>query len=153
MFLWALFVGLHAAATNYGGLIALRILLGFTEGCVTPGIMLICSMFYNRTEMGERVGWTFMCNGFASIISGFIAFGAYKIPAKTTNPNVKVAQWQWFMMIISILTFITCIVFAVFFPDSPTNAKFLSEAEKVVAVKRIKENQAGVETKQWKRYQ
>jgi ACS family allantoate permease-like MFS transporter len=153
MFLWALFVGMHCVATNYAGLVVLRLLQGMTEGCVTPGIMLICSMFYDRTEMGERVGWTFMCNGLASIISGFIAFGAYKIPSRTLDPTLRVAQWQWFMMIVAILTFLASIVFFLFFPDSPTNAKFLNEHEKVIAVKRIRVNQSGIETKEWKFYQ
>jgi MFS transporter, ACS family, allantoate permease len=127
--------------------------------------MLINSMFYTRTEMGERVGWTFQCNGFASIISGFIAFGVYHtqasrpaIPATATTPAVpefhpKVARWQWFMVIISIITFVAFILFGLFFPDSPTRAKFLTEEEKVIVVKRIKANQAGIETKVWKRYQ
>jgi MFS transporter, ACS family, allantoate permease len=139
--------------------------LGFSEGCITAGIMLINSMFYTRTEMGERVGWTFMCNGLASIISSFIAFGAYHtessrpaVPATATTPAIpayhpKVAQWQWFMIIISAMTFVTFILFGLFFPDSPTNAKFLTEEEKVIVVKRIKANQAGIETKTWKRYQ
>jgi ACS family allantoate permease-like MFS transporter len=124
--------------------------------------MLINSMFYTRTEMGERVGWTFMCNGLASIISGFIAFGTYHtessrpaVPATATTPAIpeyhpKVAQWQWFMIIICVMTFIVFILFGLFFPDSPTTAKFLSEHEKVVVVKRIKSNQSGIETKTWK---
>lgn len=94
-----------------------------------------------------------MCNGFASIISGFIAFGAYKIPSRTAGSNIAVAQWQWFMMIIAIITFLASIVFFIFFPDSPTKAKFLSEHEKVIAVKRIRVNQSGIETKEWKYYQ
>jgi ACS family allantoate permease-like MFS transporter len=124
--------------------------------------MLICSMFYNRTEMGERIGWTTQCNGFAAIISAFIAFGTYHteasrpaVPATATTPEIpayhpKVAQWQWFMIIISSMTFVTFVLFGLFFPDSPTRAKFLNEEEKVVVVKRIRANQAGIETKTWK---
>jgi MFS family permease len=153
MFFWALLVGCHAAAKNYHELIALRILLGFCEGCITPGIMLISSMFYTRMEMGERVGWAFQCNGFAQIISGFISYGAYFTPAKNAANPHRIAQWQWFMLIIALMTFVTAIVFALFFPDSPTKARFLSEHEKVIAVKRCKANQTGVETKLWKKSQ
>jgi MFS transporter, ACS family, allantoate permease len=132
---------------------------------MTAGIMLINSMFYTRTEMGERVGWTFMCNAIGIIISSFIAFGVYHtessrpaVPATATTPAIpayhpKVAQWQWFMIIISSITFVTCTLFGLFFPDSPTSAKFLTEEEKVTVIKRIKANQAGVETKTWKQYQ
>lgn len=63
--------------------VSLRFLLGATEGCVTAGkrfipdqstvpniaerelsdcvftkgVMLVCSMFYTRTEIGERISW------------------------------------------------------------------------------------------------
>ena len=40
-----------------------------------------------------------------------------------------------------------------FFPDSPANAWFLTPEERVIAVERIKVNQAGVENKRWKREQ
>jgi MFS family permease len=123
------------------------------EGCVTPGIMLITSMFYTRTEMGERVGWTFQCNGFASIVSGFIAFGVYHAPARTPTTPQKVGQWQWFFLIIALMTFVVFLAFVLLFPDNPTTATFLNERERVAAVRRIKANQAGIETKKWKLYQ
>lgn len=157
MFFWAVLVGVHAAGRSYHSLIAIRLLLGFTEGCITPGLMLVTSMYYTRAEMGERVGLVFQCNGIASILSGFIAFGAYHTPNHTPlslpQNHGKVAQWQWFMIIISLLTLATSILFALFFPDSPTKAKFLSGEERVIAIKRIKTNQSGVETKSWKWYQ
>ncbi|PVF97420.1 MFS general substrate transporter [Serendipita vermifera] len=165
IFIWAVLVGATAACKSYKALVPIRLLLGFSEGCITAGIMLINSMFYTRTEMGERIGWTFQCNALAIILSSFIAFGAYHteasrpaVPATATTPAIpayhpKVAQWQWFMIIISAMTFVTFILFGLFFPDSPTSAKFLTEEEKIIVVKRIKANQTGVETKTWKQYQ
>jgi ACS family allantoate permease-like MFS transporter len=110
-------------------------------------------MFYTRMEMGERVGWAFQCNGFATMISGFIAYGAYFTPPRNAAHPHRVAQWQWFMLIISLLTLVVAISFALFFPDSPTKARFLTEHEKVIAVKRCRANQTGVETKLWKKSQ
>ena len=40
-----------------------------------------------------------------------------------------------------------------FFPDSPTNAWFLTPEERIIAVERIKVNQSGVENKTFKRNQ
>ena len=37
-----------------------------------------------------------------------------------------------------------------FFPDSPANAWFLTAEERVIAIERIKVNQAGVENKHFK---
>jgi len=123
------------------------------EGCITPGIMLISQMFYTRIEMAERIGWTFACNGLAQIIAGFIAYGVVFAPNKTSTNGVKVAQWQIYMIIVSALTLLACFLFAGLFPDSPTRAKFLTEEEKVIVIKRMKSNQAGVETKVFKPHQ
>ncbi|CAG8735841.1 13077_t:CDS:2, partial [Acaulospora colombiana] len=165
IFIWAVLIGATAACKSYRALVPIRFLLGFSEGYITAGIVLISSMFYTRTEMGERIGWTFQCNALAIIISSFIAFGVYHtessrpaLPATATTPAIpayhpKVAQWQWFMIVISTITFLTFILFGLFFPDSPTSAKFLTEEEKVVVIKRIKANQTGVETKAWKQHQ
>jgi len=148
IFIWCLFLGLQPLCHNYGGLFTLRFLLGASEGCMTTGLMLVISMFYTRTEIGERIGWTYQFNGLAQIISGFISFGAFHA-SPTGHPN----PWQWMMISLTIMTFIVFLLFFFFFPDNPTTAYFLSEEEKVVAVKRVQANQSGIETKQWKRYQ
>ncbi len=44
--------------------------------------MTLITMFYTRLEATERLGWTFQCNGVASIIAGFISFGVAHISAK-----------------------------------------------------------------------
>ncbi|EJU02432.1 MFS general substrate transporter [Dacryopinax primogenitus] len=148
IFLWAVFIGLQAACTNYGGLFALRFLLGMSEACITSGLMLVTSMFYTRVEIGERIGWSFQCNGFAMIIIGFIAYGMGQVP-----PSHRPAPWQWLMIIMTIASVIVAALFWWGFPDNPTTARFLTEQEKVDAVRRVKGNQAGIETKVWKRSQ
>lgn len=105
-------------------------------------------MFYTRMELAERLGWAFQCNGFATIISGFIQFGMAHVP-----PQHRPNQWQWMMIAIALLTFATFALFLLFFPDNPTNAWFLSPVERVKAVRRVRNNQNGIETKTWKKYQ
>ena len=114
----------------------------------TLGVMLITSMFYTRVEIGERIGWTFQCNGFATIISGFLSFAVFHI-APGSHPN----QWQWLMIIMAIWTLLSAILFYFFFPDNPAQARFLTQKEKIKVVKRIQDNRNGIETKQWKFYQ
>ena len=139
--------------TDFSSLVALRLLLGMAEGGITPGIMLISQMFYTRVEMAERIGWVFCCGGFAQIVAGFISYGVAWAPSKTATNGVKIAQWQIYMVIISCMTLVACFLFAALFPDSPTKAKFLTEEEKVIVVKRMRANQAGIETKVFKPYQ
>ncbi|KAJ7257601.1 major facilitator superfamily domain-containing protein [Mycena rebaudengoi] len=147
IFVWAVALSSHAACKNFGGLFAVRFILGMCEGSITAGFMIVSSMFYTRTEQTLRIGYWFLMNGTAQIISGFISFGTLHIKTKSFEP------WQWLMIITGILTLITSVLFWFFFPDSPTNAWFLTPEERTVAIMRLKENQTGVENKHFKKEQ
>ncbi|KAJ7050639.1 MFS general substrate transporter [Mycena amicta] len=147
IFTWAIALCSHAACTSFGGLFAVRLILGMCEGSITAGFMLVSSMFYTRTEQTLRVGYWFLMNGTAQIISGFISFGSLHTHTAHFEP------WQWLMIITGTLTFITSLLFWFLFPDSPTSAWFLTPQERAVAVLRIKVNQTGVENKHFKKEQ
>ncbi|KAG8933090.1 hypothetical protein FRC02_012458 [Tulasnella sp. 418] len=146
--LWSLLSGLHCVTPKYGGLFAIRLILGASEGCVSPGVMILIAMFYNRVEIGQRINWTIQCNGLAGVAGALVAFGVYFI-----SPNVAINAWRAYMLIISGLCLITGVLFLLFFPDNPTTAKFLTNEERVMAIRRIQENQTGIETKKWKKEQ
>jgi len=142
--IWAIALCAHAACKNFAGLFVVRLILGMCEGSITAGFLIVSSMFYTRTEQTLRVGYWFLMNGTAQIISGFISFGSLHINTKAFEP------WQWLMIITGALTLITSLAFGFLFPDSPTNAWFLTPAERAIAVRRLKENQTGVENKHFK---
>ncbi|KAF8147682.1 major facilitator superfamily domain-containing protein [Crassisporium funariophilum] len=145
--IWAVALCAHAACKNFAGLFVVRLILGMCEGSITAGFLIVSSMFYTRNEQTLRVGYWFLMNGTAQIISGFISFGALHIKTETFEP------WQWLMIITGILTLITALAFWFLFPDSPTNAWFLTPVERSIAVRRLKENQTGVENKLFKKEQ
>ncbi|KAF5365556.1 hypothetical protein D9757_010907 [Collybiopsis confluens] len=147
IFVWSVALCCHAACTNFAGLFVVRLILGACEGSITAGFLIVSSMFYTRNEQTVRVGYWFLMNGTAQIISGFISFGSLHIKTSGFEP------WQWLMVITGVITFFTSICFFLFFPDSPTNAWFLTPEERVLAVLRIKENQTGVENKHFKKEQ
>ncbi|KAJ7598052.1 MFS general substrate transporter [Mycena floridula] len=127
IFLWSVFLGLHAVCKDFGGLFVLRFLLGASEGSMTAGLLIVTAMFYTRTEIGERVGSTFQCNGVGTILSGFISFGVAH-----ASSDGRIHQWQWLMIITCLLTFVLSILFLFFFPDDPIKARFLTEEEKIL---------------------
>ncbi|KAI0759893.1 major facilitator superfamily domain-containing protein [Irpex lacteus] len=145
IFVWGVALCCHAACKSFGGLFAVRLILGMCEGSITAGFMIVTSMFYTRTEQTLRVGYWFLMNGTAQIISGFISFGSLHIHTKNFEP------WQWLMVITGAITLAVAVAYWFFFPDSPTNAWFLTPEERAKAVHRIKsENQTGVENKHFK---
>ncbi|KAG1826874.1 MFS general substrate transporter [Suillus subaureus] len=147
IFLWAVVLLCHAACKSFGSLLAVRFLLGMCEGAITPGFMIVTSMFYTNAEKTRRVGYWFLMNGFAVIILGFISFGLLHTHTTSFMP------WQWLMIITGTVTLITSVLFWLFFPDSPTTARFLTPEERVAAIRRIQENQSGVENKRFKKEQ
>ncbi|KAF7368275.1 MFS general substrate transporter [Mycena venus] len=147
VFIWAIAVCSHAACKNFAGLMAVRFILGACEGVTTAGFLIVTAMFYTRKEQTVRVGYWFFMNGFAQIISGFLSFGILHIKPGRLEP------WQWLMIITGLMTFVIAVFFWFFFPDSPTTAWFLTPQERAMAVLRIKQNQTGVENKQFKKEQ
>lgn len=83
-------------------------------------------------------------NGAAVVFVDLIAYGCSGI----STPGFD--TWQWLVIIIGTLTFITSVLFWFFFPNSPTSARFLTTDERVKVVLRVRENQAGVENKTFK---
>jgi ACS family allantoate permease-like MFS transporter len=57
IFIWSIALMAQAAATSFGGLFACRFILGVCEGAITPGYMIVTSMFYTRQEQTRRVGY------------------------------------------------------------------------------------------------
>ncbi|KAF9239490.1 MFS general substrate transporter [Melanogaster broomeanus] len=147
IFVWSIALSCHAACKNFAGLFVVRLILGMCEGSVTAGFMIVSSMFYTRNEQTVRVGYWFLMNGTAQIVSGFLSFGSLHIHTNGFEP------WQWFMIITGIITLILSVIFWFLFPDSPTTAWFLTMDERAKAVQRIKENQTGVENKHFKKEQ
>ncbi|KAK0473067.1 major facilitator superfamily domain-containing protein [Armillaria novae-zelandiae] len=144
---WAIALCTHAACKNFAGLFVVRMILGMSEGCITTGFMIVTSMFYTRSEQTLRVGYWFLMDGSAQVISGFISFGTLHMKSDSLK------AWQWLMIILGALTMVTAVLFWFLFPDSPTNAWFLTPEERSSAVQRLKENQTGVENKHFKKEQ
>lgn len=64
-----------------------------------------------------------------------------------------IAPWKLLYLILGALA-ITCgVVLVIYLPDSPVNAKFLSEEERIAALERVRLDQAGTNNKHIKRYQ
>lgn len=57
---------------------------------------------------------------------------------------------QWLFIIFGLITLVWAIVLAIFLPDTPENARFLTEQQRVDAVDRIRVNQTGMKNNNFK---
>ncbi|KAH9991566.1 major facilitator superfamily domain-containing protein [Russula vinacea] len=154
IFIWGVALCSHAACKSFAGLFAVRLILGICEGSITAGFMIVSSMFYTRREYTARVGYC--SNGWNW--SNYHRYCQLWLLAHTYH---KLEPWQWYeqvqhitkaltsfrlMIITGTLTLITALSFFFLFPDSPTNAWFLTEGERAKSIRRIKKTKRELRT-------
>lgn len=146
IFLWGVLLIAQSGATNFTTLAVLRALSGAAEACSDPSFMLITSMWYTRRQQPVRIGLWYTANGFGIALGGLLGFGIGQIRG-------ALPSWKYEFIIIGSLCAVWGIVLFLFLPDSPVTASMLSPHERRIAVERLRDNQTGVENKQFKSYQ
>ena len=127
---WGIVVGVTAACTNFGGLLAVRFLLGIAEATITPGFMFLTSTWYTRDEMPTRLGIWFAGNSVGGIVSSLLSYGVGHI-------KDDIHPWRWMYIILGVITFLWSIPMFLLLPDSISKARFLTAEEREVAAKRV----------------
>ncbi|EFZ00084.2 MFS transporter [Metarhizium robertsii] len=127
---WGVVVALTAACKNFGGLMAVRFLLGVAEATITPGFMFLTSTWYTRDEMPTRVGIWFAGNSVGGLVSSLLAFGVGHI-----EDNVH--PWRWMYIILGLGTFLWAIPMFFLLPDNISKARFLTPDERQIAKNRV----------------
>lgn len=145
---WGLLVVVMTQARSYSSALALRFLLGIFEAAVTPGLTLMTGFYYTRREIPLRQCIWFSSLGWAGIIGSYISMGISTLPENTTPE-----RWQILFYILGGATMLWAVVIYVFLPDSPANARFLNERERLIAVKRVVGNETGIKNKKFRKEQ
>ncbi|KAL1848545.1 hypothetical protein Daus18300_013555 [Diaporthe australafricana] len=127
---WGVIVGVTAACSNYGGLLAVRFLLGVAEATITPAFMFITTSWYTRDEIPFRTGLWFSGNSIGGMVASLFAFGVGHI-------DDSVGPWRWMYIILGIATFLWGFVLWFTLPNSISTASFLTTEEKQFASDRI----------------
>ncbi|KAG4278716.1 hypothetical protein FPRO04_13812 [Fusarium proliferatum] len=90
---WGSMALLQAACKNFGGMLAIRLLLGAFEAGFFAGAVFYLTLFYQRGELGFRIAIFFGSALLASAFSGLISFGVFQIK----DPHVH--GWMWLFII------------------------------------------------------
>ena len=106
----------------------------YIEPSVAPILILIIAMWYKKEEQGRRISWFYVCNSLTQIFGGFVAYGV-------SFAHTRFANWRIFYIVIGALTMVIGFLVAMLLPDSPVKAKRFTDAEKVAALLRVKNNQ------------
>ncbi|KAL1731534.1 MFS general substrate transporter [Schizophyllum commune] len=117
-------------AKGYGGLLALRVLLGIGEAGYYAGMIYYLSFWYRRHELAMRISLC-MTGTLPGAIGGLLAFGLVR--AHTS----LLAGWQFLFLIEAIPTILMAFAILMFLPSFPFAAGFLNPRERAIAQARL----------------
>ncbi|KAK7226899.1 hypothetical protein V2G26_014902 [Clonostachys chloroleuca] len=133
MTFWGAMAMVAAATKNFGGILAVRILMGCAEAAFFPCAIFYCSSFYTRRELSFRTSVFGMMGFIAGAISGLIAWSVFQW-------DKVLRGWQYLFLIEGALTVgVGLLLFAVL-PRSIQKSRWFTEEEKALSHQRMEED-------------
>ncbi|KAK5097543.1 hypothetical protein LTS08_006957 [Lithohypha guttulata] len=141
---WGIAQTCMAAAMNFKSLMAARFFLGLFEAGCLPLFSVITSQWYRRSEQPIRVACWYGTNGAATMVAAALSYGLGHIKSDSLH------EWQIIFMFVGLVTVITApFIYWKLDSDIPS-ARFLTEHEKTQAIERLRANQTGTGSREFK---
>ncbi|KAI8942271.1 hypothetical protein NX059_000350 [Plenodomus lindquistii] len=135
VFTWGCILCGMAGAKNFAGLMATRFLLGAFEAAVGKSHFFLGLHNADLQTAPAFIAVVQMC---------LLSYGLGHIQSD------RLHSYQIIFLFCGLLTVIVSGFVWVFMPDSPMEAKFLNDHDKLIAVERLRMNQMGVASRVWK---
>ncbi|KAL3456263.1 major facilitator superfamily domain-containing protein [Aspergillus heterothallicus] len=129
--LWGAVAMCSGVVKNMAGLVACRLLLGIFEAIFGAGAPFFLSLFYQRRELAFRIALLVGMSPVANCFAGALAYGITHIKGTSLEP------WRLLFLIEGAPTVLFAPVVFFFLPDSPSQATFLPERLRPMAVDRL----------------
>ncbi|TVY59486.1 putative transporter [Lachnellula cervina] len=133
MFLWGTFAMASAATTNFGGILACRVLMGAVEAGFLPCAIFYCSLFYTRKELALRVSVFGMMGFIAGAVSGVIAYSVFKW-------HRALQGWQYLFLIEGAMTAGIAVLNFFWLPHSVSKSRWFTKEEALLSESRLHED-------------
>ncbi|KAN0062048.1 hypothetical protein ACQY0O_006043 [Thecaphora frezii] len=132
MLSWGIVAACQAAVSTYGGLVACRLLLGLAEAGFFPGCIFYMTFWYKPEERAQRMaifaGSVAVSGAFSGLLATAISF---------LNGKGGLFGWQWLFLLEAIPTILLAVAIYFWMPDYPSDARFLDDDERRLAVSRL----------------
>ncbi|KAH7323052.1 major facilitator superfamily domain-containing protein [Stachybotrys elegans] len=140
---WGATLSLMAFAHSFRSLLFARFWLGAFEASIAPSFVAITQMFWRRREQPLRMSYWYAMNGFTHMFGSLITWGLAQL-------SLGLKPYQIIFLFFGIVTVGFSFVLFAYMPDSPAEAKFLNKHDKLVAIERLRMNQTGVVSREWR---
>ncbi|KAH8800890.1 major facilitator superfamily domain-containing protein [Xylogone sp. PMI_703] len=140
---WGIILSCMAAARTYKSLLATRFFLGAFEASVAPAFVAITQMWWRRGEQTNRNAAWYAMNGITNMVRK-----AFNSSLSMTDDVYNI--YSIIFLFCGLVTVVFSAVVFVYLPDSPVDAKFLNDHDKLLAIERLRANQMGVDSNEWR---
>ncbi|EEU43615.1 uncharacterized protein NECHADRAFT_94941 [Fusarium vanettenii 77-13-4] len=123
---WGLVMTFSGLTQNFGGLLAIRLLLGATESGFFPGSILIISKWYLPNETQTRIAVFYTASALAGAFSGMLAAGIAQM-----DGIGGLEGWRWIFLLEGIVTVLLGVVTYFWLIDSPALSSGWLEPDEV----------------------
>ncbi|KAK1761501.1 major facilitator superfamily domain-containing protein [Echria macrotheca] len=144
--LWGVATACGAAATNYQTLLVSRVFLGIFEATIGPSLLLISSQWYTKSEQAPRFSFWYLGLGLGQILGGAVSYAFQHI----TPGSSSLAGWRIMFLTLGLVTVVIGSCTAIFLPDTPMKASWLSDVEKVALLRHVSVNQTGIQNRKFR---
>ncbi|KAL6875479.1 MFS general substrate transporter [Trichoderma longibrachiatum] len=141
---WGIAQTLMATCNSFSGLMATRFFLGLFEAGCLPLFSVITSQWYRRAEQPTRVAAWYGTNGLATIFAAAVSFGLGRIESDVLK------EWQIIFLFVGLLTIVSVPLIYWKLDNDIPSARFLTEEEKPKAIERLRANQTGTGSREFK---
>ncbi|KAL7814927.1 MFS general substrate transporter [Trichoderma aethiopicum] len=122
---WGIIMTLHGVVSNFGGLLAVRLLLGVFEAGFYPGAIYLCAFWYMPKELAVRIAYFYCTSALSGAFSGLLAAAIALMDGVGGYEG-----WRWIFLLEGIATTVLGILCFFFLVDSPSlSGKWLSPDE------------------------
>ncbi|KAI0760055.1 MFS general substrate transporter [Fomes fomentarius] len=119
----------HGLATSYGAFVACRVVMGMFSGALTSGTVVFMSCFYPRQMLQTRLSAMTCTVAVAVAFSGLLAAAIIGMDGIGGRPG-----WAWLFILEGCTSFLIGFISLFLIPNSPTEARCMTESEKQLIV-------------------
>lgn len=131
---WGIISTCTGAVQGYGGLMAVRVLLGFVEAGFFGSCLYYLSCWYTRKELTLRNSILYSGSLISGAWSGLIASGI----VEKMDYKMGLRSWRWLFIIEGAITVAIVPISYLILPDMPKNTKFLTQQEKDIVMWKLR---------------
>lgn len=122
---WGVISSCFAAANNWGGLMAMRFLLGVLEAGFGPGVPYYLTFFYYRHEVAWRTGIFMAVSPLSSAFAGALAYGI-------TKNELAIENWRVLFLVEGLPTIAVGIIGFYAIQNEGRTCRFLTPVNRIL---------------------